>query len=183
MDFLKKKKKKKFFFFLVRKGEVKYGIYSILKGYFFKKRESICRRNFTLRTQPGNDKKEFKFTYCLAKTGSGVLPQCNLIKSGDIFSIRTENRPSKTGFPLGMFEWGGPKGVWGGCLLPGEKNRIFQFYCLKWPILTEMSEKYGKYFCFFCQQGGPLWCRVGGTGPPRPLLPETLQKTTGRVSG
>ena len=69
----------------------------------------------------------------------------------------------KAGFPPGMFEWGSPKGVgvWG--RPPGEKNQIFQLYCLKWPILTEMSAKYGKYYFFLCQQGGgggylPLWC-------------------------
>ena len=43
---------------------------------------------------------------------------------------------------------------------------------LKWPILTEMTVKYGKYFNFSCQQGGeggnpPCGAEWGG-GVPTP---------------
>ena len=39
-------------------------------------------------------------------------------------------------------------------VLPQEKKKqSFQFKCLKWPILTEMTAKYGIYFYFLCQQG------------------------------
>ena len=60
-----------------------------------------------------------------------------------------------TGTPPGMFERGGPKRVGGLGVLPHEKKiRVFKFWCSKWPILTEMTVKYGKYFKFPCQQGG-----------------------------
>ena len=72
-----------------------------------------------------------------------------------------------------MFERGGPEGVgvW------GSSHR--KFCCLKWPILTEMTVKYGIYFYFFCQQGGypPCGAEWGGSGPPPPRTPplaETL---------
>ena len=58
------------------------------------------------------------------------------------------------GFPPGMFERGGPKGVVGLGVFPQEKkNRVFKFLCLKWPILTEMT---------LC---GAEW---GGPDPPGP---------------
>ena len=47
------------------------------------------------------------------------------------------------GFPPGMFERGGPKGMGG--LGP-----------IKWPILPEMTVKYEIYFYFSCQQGGDI---------------------------
>ena len=33
----------------------------------------------------GHDKRGSKLTYCWARMGSGVLPQCSLVESGDIF--------------------------------------------------------------------------------------------------
>ena len=76
-----------------------------------------------------------------------------------------------------MFERGGPKGV-GGLDLPQEiKFKSFKFWCLKWPILTEMTVKYRKYFYFSCQQGGdipPCGAEWGVRTPPPPPLAETL---------
>ena len=69
-----------------------------------------------------------------------------------------------TGFPPGMFDFerkGGPKGrgVWRS--FPRRKKiQSFQFKWLKWPILTEMTAKYGICFYLLCQQGG------GGGIPP-----------------
>ena len=49
-----------------------------------------------------------------------------------------------------------------------KKIRVFKFWCLKWPILTEMTVKYWKYFIFFCQQGGisPPVALSGGVRTP-----------------
>ena len=52
---------------------------------------------------------------------------------------------------------GGLKGVEDLEALPQEKkNQSFKLECLKWPILAEMTAKQGKYFHFFCQQGGDI---------------------------
>ena len=61
--------------------------------------------------------------------------------------LSANNLLSLSGFPPGMFEKGGSKGGASGGPPPGEKKfKIFQFKCLKWPILTEMTAKYGIYF-------------------------------------
>ena len=59
-----------------------------------------------------------------------------------------------------MFERGVQKG-WGGVNLG--VIRVFKFRCLKWPILSEMTVKYAKYFIFSCQQG-IFSCQQGGGG-------------------
>ena len=76
---------------------------------------------------------------------------------------------------------GGVQKGWGGGLgvLPQEKKiQIFKFWCLKWPILTEMTVKYGIYFSFLCQQGG------GGIFPPVVLSgrDRTLAETHTHIS-
>ena len=43
----------------------------------------------------------------------------------------------QTGFLPGMFEWGGGGGE-------GKKIRV-KFLCFKWPILTDMTPKYGIF--------------------------------------
>ena len=46
-----------------------------------------------------------------------------------------------TGLPPGIIKWrGGPNEVGGLEVLPQES---FKFQCSKWPILTEMTPKYG----------------------------------------
>ena len=42
-----------------------------------------------------------------------------------------------------------------GVLPPEKKIQSFQFKCLKWPTLTEITAKYGIYFYFLCQH--PPW--------------------------
>ena len=57
--------------------------------------------------------------------------------------------------------------------LSEEKKIEFQILVLKWSILTEITEKYGKYLNLFGQQGGggvPLRCQAGGLDPPSPLF-------------
>ena len=80
---------------------------------------------------------------------------------------------------------GGPKGVGGLGALPHEKKiRVFKFWCLKWSILTEITVKYGKYFNFFCQQGGgyppPCGAEWGVRTPPDP--PPPLAGTLGYIN-
>ena len=79
-----------------------------------------------------------------------------------------------SGFPPEMFErgWGSKRGG-GSEVLPQEKKiRVLKFWCLKWPILTEMTVKYGKYFNFSGQQGGdfpfPPLPPPSPSPPPRP---------------
>ena len=68
-----------------------------------------------------------------------------------------------------MFErgGGGPKRVGGLGVLPEEKKiQSFTFLCLKWPILTEKTVKYRKYFLFLPTRGGypPCGAEWGGGG-------------------
>ena len=69
-------------------------------------------------------------------------------------------------------------GIWGSS--PRRKKiRVFKFWCLTWPILTEMTVKNGKYFYFSCQQAGvnpppPVVLSGGIRTPPGPPLAETL---------
>ena len=66
-----------------------------------------------------------------------------------------------------MFERGGPKGAGGLGVLPLEEQiRVFKFLCLKKPILTEMTVKYGKYFNFSANKGGVV-LSGGLRTPPR----------------
>ena len=61
-----------------------------------------------------------------------------------------------------MFGRGGPQGV-------GDLGVLFKFWCLKWPILTEMTVKYGKYFQFFLPtRGGYPPCGAEWWGPDPP---------------
>ena len=56
-------------------------------------------------------------------------------------------------------------GVWGRSPRR-KKSRVFKFWFLKWPILTEITV---KYFNFSCQQGGdipPCGAKWGGPDPP-----------------
>ena len=78
-----------------------------------------------------------------------------------------------------VWEGGGAlKGVGGLRVIPQEKkNQSFKFWCLKWPIWTEMTVKYGIYFICSCQQGGispPVVLSRGGGVPHPPPLAETL---------
>ena len=50
----------------------------------------------------------------------------------------------------GGSKWGGESGG----PTTGEKIQSFKFQCLTWPILTEMTPKYGIYIFFLYQQGG-----------------------------
>ena len=77
------------------------------------------------------------------------------------------------GFPPVTFERrGGTKGGGGlGAHHHEKKIRVFKFWFLKWPILSEMTVKYGKYFNFSCQQGGgdippPCGAEWGVRTPP-----------------
>ena len=74
-----------------------------------------------------------------------------------------------------MFERGGgsKKGGWSGGPPTGENKSEFQYnQCLKWPILTEITAKYGTYFYLLYQQGGggypPLGAELGTKPPPPP---------------
>ena len=68
--------------------------------------------------------------------------------------------PTSSGFPPGRFEREGPKGVGGLGALPQKKKiRVFTFWCLKLPILTEMTVKYGKYILI-------ILANKGGISPP-----------------
>ena len=56
------------------------------------------------------------------------------------------------------------------------------FWCLKWPILTEMTVKYEKYYNFSCEQGRdipPPPVVLSGGGGPDPPLAETLNGVWG----
>ena len=80
--------------------------------------------------------------------------------------IYPQKYPSK-GFRQECLREGVQKG-WGSSPR-GKKILIFQFLCLKWPILTEITVKYIIYFNFLCQQGGDtpvVLSRGGGFGPP-----------------
>ena len=78
-----------------------------------------------------------------------------VLKVSYLLLYRCDPLIPNAGFPPGMFERGGPKGVgvWGSSPWR-KKSRVFKFWCLKWPILTEMTVKYGKYFNFSCRQVG-----------------------------
>ena len=66
------------------------------------------------------------------------------------------------------FERGGPKGVgvWG---TPPRRKKIENFECLKWPILTEMTENLEYIVIFFANKAGgypPCGAERGGPDPP-----------------
>ena len=90
----------------------------------------------------------------------------------DQFTKRCPAKPAPiSGFPPGMFERGGPKGV-GGLGKKEKKNQRFKFECLIWPFLAEITAKSGIYFHFLCQQGGDIpLCGADRGGPDPPLSP------------
>ena len=71
--------------------------------------------------------------------------------------------------PPGMFEWGVQKS-WGGRGLGVflQEKKKFKILVLKWPILTEMTVKYGIYFYFFLPTIPPPVVLSGGGGGPDP---------------
>ena len=82
------------------------------------------------------------------------------------------------GFRQDVWE-GSPKEGGLGVLPQEKKIQSFQFKCSKWPILTEMTEKYGIYFYFLCQQGGisPPVVPSVGPDPLPPPPPDPLAET------
>ena len=86
-----------------------------------------------------------------------------------------------SGFPPGMYEWGGPKGVGvSGGPPPGEKKSDFLTLVLKMAYFNWNVSKIWKIFLFFLPTRGylppPPLVLSGGSGPPPdpPPLAETL---------
>ena len=86
---------------------------------------------------------------------------------------------SSSGFPPGMSETGGSKGVGGlGFLSQKKKIQSFKFWCLKWSILTEIFDsKIWNIFLFYLPTRGkhppppcdpPCGAEWGDLYPPSP---------------